>query len=82
MTCYAHTAETETGEPLSQEHWQPLSNHLRNVADKAREFEESLDLADAAELAGLLHDLGKYRDPTTKSTGFSKSCSRDSSRPK
>ena len=63
MTCYAHTAETETGERLSQEHWQPLSNHLRNVADKARKFGESLDLADTAGLAGLLHDLGKYRDP-------------------
>ena len=62
MNYYAHTTETETGEQLSQEHWQPLSKHLRNVADKARQFDESLGLADAAELAGLLHDLGKYRD--------------------
>ena len=63
MNYYAHTAETETGERLSQEHWQPLSEHLRNVADKARSFAETLGFEDAVELAGLLHDLGKYRLP-------------------
>ena len=60
---YAHTAETKTGELQGQEHWQPLCEHLRNVADKARELAEPLGLAAAAELAGLLHDLGKYRSP-------------------
>ena len=63
MNYYAHTAETETGERRSREHWQHLAKHLRNVADKAREFAEPLGLSDAAELAGLLHDLGKYRLP-------------------
>ena len=63
MNYYAHTAETATGEHFDQEHWQPLAEHLRSVADKAREFAESLGLADAAEQAGLLHDLGKYRVP-------------------
>ena len=63
MNYYAHTVETATGEPLSQERWQPLSEHLRNVADKAREFAEPLAFADAAEQAGLLHHFGKYRVP-------------------
>ena len=61
MTYYAHTAETETGERLGQEHWQPLSEHLRNVADKAGKSVGPLNLA--AKWAGLLHDLGKYREP-------------------
>ena len=61
MNYYAHTAETETGVRLSRERWQLLAGHSRNVADKAREFGEPLGLADAAELVGLLHDLGKYR---------------------
>ena len=49
MSYFSHTAETATGEDLDQEHWQPLPEHLRNVADKAREFAEPLGLADAAE---------------------------------
>ena len=61
MEYYAHTAETATGEQLEQEHWQPLSEHLRNVADKAQKFGEQFGLA--AKWTGLLHDLGKYRDP-------------------
>ena len=61
MNYYAHTAETATGERLNQEHWQPVSEHLRNVADKAREFGELFGLA--AKWTGLLHDLGKYREP-------------------
>ena len=63
MPYYAHTAETKTGERLSREHWQPLAEHLRNVAERAGQFAEPLGFADAAELAGLLHDLGKYREP-------------------
>ena len=61
MEYYAHTAETDTGERLDQEHWQPLSEHLRNVADKAQKFGEPFGLT--AKWTGLLHDLGKYRDP-------------------
>ena len=63
MKYYAHTAEAATGQRLSQEYWHPLSTHLRNVGDKARRFAKSLGFADAAEQAGLLHDLGKYRVP-------------------
>ncbi len=62
MNYYAHTAETATGGRLNQEHWQPLSEHLQNVADNAREFAEPLGFANAAKLAGLLHDLGKYSE--------------------
>ena len=63
MNYYAHTVETETGKPdPNKSRWQPLAEHLRNVGDKARKFAEPL-LANAAEQAGLLHDLGKYRVP-------------------
>ena len=62
MTYYAHTAEEADGRQAGVEHWQTLKDHLRNVADLARRFAEPLGLADEAELAGLLHDLGKYRE--------------------
>lgn len=51
MTFYAHTGTPD---------WQPLANHLREVAHRARRHGTPLGLADEAELAGLLHDLGKY----------------------
>ncbi|MCX7866121.1 MAG: CRISPR-associated helicase Cas3' [Limisphaera sp.] len=59
---YAHTAVDAEGRPLpeSSGRWQPLAEHLRNVAALARRFAEPLGLAAEAELAGLLHDLGKY----------------------
>jgi len=64
MKFYAHTANDELGKPLPETSgkWQPLSVHLRNVADLAQKFAAPLGLAAEAELAGLLHDLGKYRD--------------------
>lgn len=40
--------------------WQPLSDHLTAVAVLARAFAASFGGGRAAELAGLLHDLGKY----------------------
>ena len=43
MKYYAHTAETKTGERLTQEHWQSLPEHLRNVAERA---EQSLTPSD------------------------------------
>ena len=61
MNYYAHTAETATGErdpDISR--WQPLSEHLRNVAETASGFAATFGLEDDARLAGLLHDLGKY----------------------
>ena len=89
MTFYAHTAEDEEGRRLPEEHWQPLRDHLRNVACLAREFAAPLGLAAAAELAGWLHDLGKYSERFQKrlcdsrihgvnhwSVGSAEACSR------
>jgi CRISPR-associated endonuclease/helicase Cas3 len=47
---------------MDRSRWQLLRDHLVNVASIARRFAIPLGLADEAELAGLLHDLGKYRD--------------------
>ncbi|MEW6213526.1 MAG: CRISPR-associated helicase Cas3', partial [Acidobacteriota bacterium] len=54
---WAHTKNSE-GKPHL------LSDHLRGVGNLARRFAEEANsqLAEAAEWAGLLHDLGKYRD--------------------
>src|ERR1022692_978570 len=42
--------------------WNPLRVHLNGVAERARRFAEVFGAGDAAYLAGLLHDLGKYGD--------------------
>jgi CRISPR-associated endonuclease/helicase Cas3 len=64
MITYAHTAEDSEGRrlPESSGKWQPLADHLRNVADLAEKFAAPMGPQAAAEarLAGLLHDLGKY----------------------
>ncbi len=62
MKYYAHTAAGENGEPLPESFWQPLAAHLSNVARLAGQFAAPLNLTDEAKLAGLLHDLGKYRE--------------------
>jgi CRISPR-associated endonuclease/helicase Cas3 len=54
---YAHSLE---GKP--PEEWQPLEEHLRNVAKLARSFADSFGAGDMAFVAGLLHDLGKYQE--------------------
>ena len=58
---YAHS-----GDKSDFSDWQPLRDHLHEVAKLARHFAEAAcpndpALADAAFAAGLLHDLGKYR---------------------
>lgn len=64
MPYYAHTAEDPEGNrlPESSGKWQPLSDHLRQVAELAARFAAPMGPEAAAEarLAGLLHDLGKY----------------------
>jgi len=57
MSFLAHT-ENEAGKPHL------LSEHLQGVGTLARTFaiDANPQLADAAQWAGLLHDLGKYRD--------------------
>jgi CRISPR-associated endonuclease/helicase Cas3 len=62
MKFFAHTAEDDQGNRLPEEKWQPVSEHLRNVADLAKKFATPLGLATEAELVGLLHDLGKYTE--------------------
>ncbi len=54
---YAHSLD---GKPPSD--WQPLEEHLKNVAEMARSFAESFDAGDWGYLAGLWHDVGKYSD--------------------
>jgi len=55
---YAHSAGEN---PPSQ--WQPLSEHLEGVARLAQRFGGVFGAGNAAGLAGLLHDLGKYTLP-------------------
>lgn len=52
---YAHTKE---GRPPAE--WQPLAEHLQNVATLAKRFAARFGAADWARLAGRWHDLGKY----------------------
>lgn len=54
--CYAHSLD---GRPPEQ--WQPLEEHLRNVASLACSFAEPFGAGEWAWLAGLWHDLGKYQ---------------------
>lgn len=43
-----------------QADWQPLCEHLKAVSELAGKFSEPFGGSDAAAIAGLLHDLGKY----------------------
>ncbi len=52
---YAHSLAKEPPEK-----WQPLEEHLRNVADLAARFAHPFGGHGWAYLAGLWHDLGKY----------------------
>jgi CRISPR-associated endonuclease/helicase Cas3 len=54
---YAHT---KLGRP--PEEWEPLEDHLGNVARLAEGFASEFGAGDWAHLAGLWHDLGKYRE--------------------
>lgn len=51
---YAHSLP---GQPPDK--WQPLDEHLKAVAEMAREFAAEFDSGDWAYNAGWLHDLGK-----------------------
>ena len=54
MTYLAHSSNSGKEEPLHA--------HLELVAKRASSFAEDLNLASEANIAGLLHDLGKYGD--------------------
>ena len=52
---YAHSTSD-----ISKKNWQPLVDHLQNVSELAAGFASIFGAENAARLAGLLHDLGKY----------------------
>jgi len=54
---YAHSLPDKL-----QEDWQRLEEHLKNVAEMARDFAEDFGAGDWGYFAGLWHDLGKYSD--------------------
>ena len=53
---YAHTLD---GEPEGR--WEPLEEHLAKVAALGEQFAEAFGSGAWGRLAGLWHDLGKYR---------------------
>ncbi|MGD9919440.1 MAG: CRISPR-associated endonuclease Cas3'' [Paenirhodobacter sp.] len=57
LSYFAHS-----GTPGAPADWQPLETHLRQTAARAESNGAPLSLAQAARLAGLFHDFGKY-DP-------------------
>ena len=54
---FAHSSSNS-----GRDDWQLLAEHLSSVSHKAAQFADPCKCARAAQLAGLLHDLGKY-DP-------------------
>jgi CRISPR-associated endonuclease/helicase Cas3 len=54
---YAHSTPTPDGS-----NWQPLRDHLKQTALRAKMFGSKFGAAKAAALAGWLHDLGKYSE--------------------
>lgn len=55
---YAHSKKDQP-----PENWQPLEEHLKNVADLAAKFAEPFGAQEWACLAGLWHDVGKATCP-------------------
>jgi CRISPR-associated endonuclease/helicase Cas3 len=55
MSFYAHSLSE-----LPKETWQPLTEHLANVARLAGQRGAKFGCGDLAAIAGSLHDLGKY----------------------
>lgn len=56
--CNTYFAHSAPGKDISD--WQPLEEHLINVAQKAAEFAKAFGSDQWAYLAGLWHDIGKY----------------------
>ncbi|OPX62897.1 MAG: CRISPR-associated nuclease/helicase Cas3 [Methanoregula sp. PtaU1.Bin006] len=52
---YAHSTKNS-----DKSDWQPLKDHLKNVAELSRIFANDFNAGDLAYMSGLLHDLGKY----------------------
>jgi CRISPR-associated endonuclease/helicase Cas3 len=49
-----------SGQRADKSDWQPLPDHLLQVAELASQHGEAFRASKAAHIAGLLHDLGKY----------------------
>lgn len=61
MIYYGHTKENlRTKEVLPQEHWQPLREHLDEVARLAEERAAKFGAGKLGRIIGLAHDIGKY----------------------
>lgn len=60
-TYYAHTLEDATGHKAPPDRWQPLRDHLEAVGELAARFASSFGAEEWGRVAGLWHDLGKYR---------------------
>ncbi|MDR1569988.1 MAG: CRISPR-associated helicase Cas3' [Oscillospiraceae bacterium] len=57
---YAHTrTDSHTGALLPESSWQPLDEHLREVARLSEEFSSAFHAGAMGAAAGLLHDIGK-----------------------
>ena len=52
---YAHSTQNP-----DKSDWQPLKDHLRNVAILSKDFASDFNAGDLAYISGLFHDLGKY----------------------
>ncbi len=57
---YAHSKDGADGAARPKSEWQPLDEHLLNVADLAGGFAASFGAEEWGYLAGLWHDAGKY----------------------
>ncbi len=56
MKFYAHTKDGKT-----EDEWQCLSDHLKNVSEIASSFGITKEQKEILKITGLLHDLGKYQ---------------------
>ncbi|RZB30662.1 MAG: CRISPR-associated endonuclease/helicase Cas3 [Desulfobacteraceae bacterium Eth-SRB1] len=61
---YAHTLDGKT-----HSDWQPLKEHLKNVAEMAMSFADAYGAGEWGYIAGLWHDIGKYSDEFQKMLG-------------
>lgn len=59
MSTETFFAHSRSGEPEGS--WEPLLDHLVRVGEMARQFASAFDSGEWGYLAGLWHDLGKYR---------------------
>lgn len=54
---YAHSTDNP-----DKSDWQPLVDHLKQVAELSRKFASDFNASDMGYVTGILHDIGKYSD--------------------